>query len=618
MSRAASRESHAAPPLSFSTKRSKDPTASSTMAPMQRKVSLADRITCMLAKAHARHVYARFVRDARRGVAVQRRVLLEKIRRNANTAFGKSFGFADIRSPDEFRRRVPVLTYEDHQPYIERVKNGEIDAMFGAGTRVHMFALTSGTTDQPKYIPVTNYFLEEYRRGWNAFGIKALLDHPQAILRKIVQVTSRMDESVTAGGIPCGAITGLMAATQKRLVRKYYVTPECIARIDDPVAKYYTIMRLAVPVDVAFSITASPATQLKLARTADTHREELIRDVHDGTLSRSFDVPNEVRTELAPRLAADPEAARRLDGLVERRGALLPRDYWNLGFLANWTGGTMGFYLQDYPRYFGDVPVRDIGLLASEGRISIPIEDATPAGILDVASHYFEFIPRDEKDAASPITLAAHELEVGQEYFVLLTTSSGLYRYDLGDLVRVTGYFGQAPVIEFLSKGAHTASLAGEKLTEHQVVQAMERACRRLQMPVPSFTLAARWGETPHYVLHVDDPSATRMSADLADALDGELRAINLEYAGKRQSHRLGAVQANPLPAGFMAAWDLRQAQSRRKGNEQYKHRYLLCRPGEDAEFLMTRPGTSTGDTGRRTAAPPIPAGAAAPDPAQT
>ena len=583
------------------------------MGTMQRKVSFVDRITCMLGKAHARHVYARFVRDAHRAIAVQRRVLLEKLRRNADSAFGRDFGFAQIRSPEEFRRHVPVMTYEDHQPYIERVKNGEIGAMFRAGTYVHMFALTSGTTDQPKYIPVTNYFLAEYRRGWNAFGIKALLDHPHAILRKIVQVTSRMDESVTPGGIPCGAITGLMAATQKRLVRKYYVTPECIARIDDPAAKYYTIMRLAVPTDVAFCITASPATQLKLARTADMHRETLIRDVHDGTLSRTFDVPEEVRTALAPRLQPDPEAARRLASLVERHGALLPRHYWNLGFLANWTGGTMGFYLQDYPRYFGDVPVRDIGLLASEGRISIPIEDATPAGILDVASHYFEFIPRDEKSSASPITLAAHELEVGQEYFVLLTTSSGLYRYDLGDLVRVTGYFGQAPVIEFLSKGAHTSSLAGEKLTEHQVVQAMERASRRLQIPVPAFTLAARWAETPYYVLHVDSGDGRDISEALAAALEQELSAVNLEYAGKRQSHRLGAVRPNRLPAGFMAEWDLRQAQSRRKGNEQYKHRYLLCRPGEDAEFPMgAADGRSASEPERRHGTGPIPVPAAA------
>ncbi len=83
------------------------------------------------------------------------------------------------------------------------------------------------------------------------------------------------------------------------------------------------------------------------------------------------------------------------------------------------------------------------------------------------------------------LALRAHELEVGCEYFVLLTTSAGLYRYQLGDLVRVVGRVNAAPLIEFLNKGEHTCSLAGEKLTEHQVILAMDAAARRLaRVPV--------------------------------------------------------------------------------------------------------------------------------------
>jgi len=81
-----------------------------------------------------------------------------------------------------------------------------------------------------------------------------------------------MDESVTPAGIPCGAITGLMAATQKRLVRRYYVAPEVVSRSMTRRRSTTPSCGLAVPRDVAFLITASPATQLKLARAADTHR----------------------------------------------------------------------------------------------------------------------------------------------------------------------------------------------------------------------------------------------------------------------------------------------------------------------------------------------------------
>lgn len=557
--------------------------------------SLWDRLLLCPAKWHARDVYRRFAAAARRATAVQEQVLRARIRSNADSDFGRRHGFDRIGSAADFVRRVPIRDYEGHRPWIEKVKAGDIRALFGPGERVLMFALTSGTTQEPKYIPVTSRFLADYRRGWNAFGIKALLDHPAAFLRGIVQVTSRMDESRTAAGIPCGAITGLMAATQKRLVRKYYVTPQCLSRIEDPASKYYTIMRLALPADVAFLITASPATQLKLARAGAEHTAGIIRDVRDGTLRADLAVPAAVREALRPRLRPDPASAARLERIAAAHGRLLPRHCWDLAFLANWTGGTMGLYLADFPEYFGDVPVRDIGLLASEGRVSVPIEDGTPAGVLDVGSHFFEFVPADRIDEAAPPALRSHQVDVGGEYFVLLTTSSGLYRYDLRDLVRVVGFFGEAPVIEFLHKGAHVCSLAGEKLTEHQVVLAMARAARRTGSPVHSFVLAPLWGDPPRYRLHVETPegSPPDHAALLAAALDAELAAANIEYASRRRDGRLQAVCVNVLPAGFLAGDDLEQAARHRRGNEQYKHRYLLCRPGEDARFPLQAPAES-------------------------
>ena len=103
-------------------------------------------------------------------------------------------------------------------------------------------------------------------------------------------MTSPMEDHRSASGVPCGAITGLLAATQKRLVRRYYTSPLAIAGIGDSLAKYYTIMRLAIPRDVAWMVTANPATLLVLARTADDHRERLIRDIHDGTLTPEMPV----------------------------------------------------------------------------------------------------------------------------------------------------------------------------------------------------------------------------------------------------------------------------------------------------------------------------------------
>jgi hypothetical protein len=410
------------------------------------------------------------------------------------------------------------------------------------------------------------------------------MDHEGTFLRPIVQVSSPMDEFKTEAGIPCGAITGLMASTQQRLVRRYYVAPLCVADIPDAAARYYTIMRLGVPLDAAFMITANPATQLKLVRTADAHRDTLIRDIHDGTLSTTLDVPESVRRALRGRLKPDQVTARRLSALVDEHGALRPQDYWRLGFIANWLGGTMGLYRRDFTPWFGPTPVRDIGLLASEGRMSVPIEDETPAGILEVTSHFYEFIPAAEYGTDNPVTLRAHEVEVGHEYFLLLTTSSGLYRYDIGDQVRVVDWANEAPVIEFLNRGAHVSSLAGEKLTERQCVLAVERACAPMARTIDLFVLTPRWGDPPGYILHVEASAlpASEQSA-FAARLDQALGDLNVEYQSKRATSRLAAVSLNRLPDGYLTGLDEAAATGGR--SEQFKHRYLYTAPDADASF---------------------------------
>lgn len=538
----------------------------------------------LAARTHARRALNQFLAAAQQATAVQERVLREKLRRCADSALGRDLGLRHVRTYADFVRQVPILSYVDFEPYVERVKNGEVQALFGPGTRVLMFAKTSGTTHRPKYVPVTQAFLREYRRGWNAFGVKVIHDH-DCFLRPIVQVSSPMDEEYTRAGLPCGAVTGLMAATQKRLVRRYYVVPREVAYVADATTRYYCIVRLAAVHDVAFFVTASPATQLCLARTLGAHAEEIIRDVHDGTLRPPGEIPGDQRRRIARDLRPASAIARRLEGILARTGRLRPAEVWRLAFLANWTGGTMGLHLQDFPDYFGDVPVRDIGLIASEGRMTIPLEDGTPSGVLNVPDNFYEFVPAEEYGSTRPTTRRSHELDVGREYYILLTTSSGFLRYDIGDCVRVTGYHGQAPLLEFLHRGEHTSSLTGEKLTEQQVVLAFEACGATLAGAL--FVLAPRWGTPPHYCLHIEAAAVfdAEQRRRLAEDYDRQLQRINVEYASKRHSGRLGPIQVNVLPPGWLQLRDEHHASRQRAVNEQFKHRYLLNSVTADAAF---------------------------------
>src|SRR5690606_28034402 len=118
-------------------------------------------------------------------------------------------------------------------------------------------------------------------------------------------------------------------------------------------------------------------------------------------------------------------------------------------------------------------PLRDHGLSASEARMTIPFEDDDPAGVLDVAGNFYEFIPEEEYGKPSPRVLRAWELDPGANYYIILTTPGGLIRYDIADVVRCDGNYLGVPRLAFLHKGSHIANMTGEKLTAHHAARAV-------------------------------------------------------------------------------------------------------------------------------------------------
>src|SRR5215469_16525496 len=207
---------------------------------------------------------------------VQEALLLGILEHQAATAFGRDHRFDTVRTIEDFRRQVPVAGYEYVEPYITRVCRGETSALL-ADPRVHMFALTSGTTAVRKFIPVTQQYLDDYRRGWNIWGLKIFRDHPAARMRPILQMSGDPDEFRTESGIPCGAVTGLTAQVQKRFIRWLYSVPAYVGRIKDPHSKYYTALLLSIPRKVGWILAANPSTLINLARAGDQDKEALIR-----------------------------------------------------------------------------------------------------------------------------------------------------------------------------------------------------------------------------------------------------------------------------------------------------------------------------------------------------
>lgn len=550
-----------------------------------------DRIIARIARSHARRVYARFVRAAENVDQWQQRALDRALCGVRTSRFARDHGLDSVRTRADLRRAIPLQTYEDVRPYVDRVRDGDTAALFHSSNRVLMFATSSGTTAAQKLIPVTPEFVRQYRRGWNTFGLRVLEDHPAAMLRAILQSSGKFNESFTSAGIPCGAITGLLARTQKKIVRRYYVGAPQIANLADATARYYTLARFGLVRDVAWAVTANPATLIRIAQIANDHAESLIRDIQDGGLNADIVGDDATRGDLARLLRPDRPRAREIERIRAQHGVLRPRDYWKLEFAACWTGGSMGHYLPRLREWYGQIPVRDVGLLASEGRVSIPLEDGAAAGALDVEAACFEFIPSRESDSANPVVLSPRELEAGQDYIVVLTNDAGLVRYRLDDVVRVRGFLKQAPVVEFLHRAGRVASLAGEKLTENQVVAAVDAAAAELGLSLVDFLASPQWSDPPTYRFSF---ASDGIPAHFVDHLDRKLCAQNDEYSSRRKSGRLGVPICRIVSRDAFRRFEQSLIRSRGSSLEQFKRPCLLTKAGADESVFADDPASES------------------------
>jgi hypothetical protein len=513
--------------------------------------------------------------------------LLERILENlAETDFARQFGLARLRTIQDLRKALPVAGYERAAPFIERVKQGDRGALLAPGARLHMFAMTSGTTGTPKFIPITDAVYNAYRLSWHVWGVHALADHFDAFGARLLQISSRPDEQITPSGVPAGAMSGFTAYSQSRMIRRAYVSPPEVSAAADTAAKYYLACRLGLQVPRVMPMTANPSTLLGLAQAMNERQEELLRDLADGTLSAHVALDGTSRRRIESCLRPMPRRARELGAQARRLGRLYPRDVWQLPLIATWKGGTLGLYLRELPHYWGDAPVRDIGLIASEGRFTVPIHDEGSGGLLEVTGNFYEFVPEDQIDQPDPPAILPHETEAGRCYYIVPTTPSGLVRYHIGDVVRVVGHDGCTPILEFLNKGEHVSSLTGEKLTEHQVTLASEAALESLNLFLGNYCLAPAWGAVPGYTLLVEEGAVTPARATaLAAAVDKELARLNIEYQGKRASGRLAPVSVKTIPDGAWQTFDAQAVAARGGRIEQYKHKFLVNKVDFERRF---------------------------------
>lgn len=519
-------------------------------------MSLASTLIAIKARIAAQP----FLRAIKDPAGAQQRLLLSILERNQGTEYGKGYGFGSLKSLAAYQNNVPVIDYEGIRGRIKRMTEGETNILT-AETPV-LFAQTSGTTGEPKYIPVTRTCREG--GGTTVWIHHARRDHPRMFAGKIITVVSPAVEGHTPGGIPFGSTSGMVIKELPSIVQSAYAVPYGVYEVADYEAKYYALLRFAVAEKVSFFGTANPSSVLKLAEMADQLSEPLIRDIRDGTLGTEFEIAPNLRQELQPKLRADPARAHLLEKMRSARGGrLLPADYWpDLALIGCWKGGTVGAYLDRFPEWFNPdgrspVPVRDMGYLASEARMSIPVSDNGAGGVLSVHLNVFELVPAEDIDSRpddrdSWRFLGVGDVEIGCEYYVFITTTGGLYRYDMNDVIEVVGRHENAPVIVFRRKGRGMSNLTGEKLSVNQLIEAMERAAKESGLTADHFR-AEPDGETSRYFFKVEfaNPPDEATARKFLKAVDDHLAESNIEWKGKRGSGRLKAPVLQIMKPGW-------------------------------------------------------------------
>jgi hypothetical protein len=492
----------------------------------------------------------RFDAATRHPERTQSQKLQEIVGRNANTEYGRRYGFGAVRSVSDFQRNVPPTEYDALEPYIERICRGEPDVL--TSERPSMFATSSGTTGRAKYIPVTPAYLREYSHAVHVHTYRLFADFPD-LLRGQALVPSSSDlEGRTSAGIPYGAISGYLTRTQPAVIKRFYVLPYALSNVKDVDAKYYLMLRAAIDADVRLIVMPNPSSLTLLAEKLEAFADELIFDMRRGSLNSSFS-PHAQAANVKLSLRPNPERAADLAAVLRRSGRLLPREVWpNLRVISCWKGGTMPLYLRRLPELYGDCPVRDLGYMASEGRGGTPLVNSGAAGVLSITSHFFEFVPEDQVDRPNPDFLTCDQLEANKQYYVYFTTSGGLYRYHINDVVRVVDFYRNTPVIQFVRKGQGISSITGEKLTESQVTAALLQALELEPVSVEHFTACVALGRVPAYAFYLEGAQAESVDKlqRFARHVDRALCANNAEYEAKRTSQRLGPPVVRRVATG--------------------------------------------------------------------
>jgi hypothetical protein len=474
------------------------------------------------------------------------------LRRNAATQIGRAHAFAAIQTPDAYTR-VPLGEYADYVTPIEKVKTGTPAVL----TRdpVELLQPTSGSTAATKLIPCTPSLRREFKAAIDPWIASLYLAYPSLLFGRhywSISPTTRSPETASTQ-VPIGFADDAeyLGRAQRRLSRALLVVPPEIARVTNHEAfEYLTLLFLLHERGLRLISIWHPSFLTVLLKALPKHLPSLLRDIEWGSIAAGVAVPSRVRDRLLARGGPNPARAAQLRRL-DPAWPDFPQSIWpKLRVISCWTDGRAEPWLSELARAFPRAAIQGKGLTATEGIVSFPL-GRQGRRVCAVRSHFFEFIETETGRVRN-----AWNLTAGKTYAVVLTTGGGLYRYKLHDIVRVTGFFGQAPCLAFVGRDNLVSDIVGEKLSAQHVDDCLRAVEERHGLRFAFAMLApAVDGAPPGYVLHVQLAAGAAVDhAVLGSDLD-KLLCGNYHYRHARNIRQLQPLRVFNVCGDASAAY---------------------------------------------------------------
>lgn len=479
-------------------------------------------------------------------------LLFRLLKDNANTEYGKKYGFGEITTLEEFKARVPFSTYDDYAPYIERMIDNDEKDLITAYPIVH-YAVSSGSVGVPKRIPVSRETLDHYNlNSSNRYFAHAdeayRAAHGGKALRGKGLNTMEVSVRKTKNNVPMGAISGASVAEFRSFLPYVFTSPEEVIFPEEQMDMKYLKLRYALAErEVAFMMSAFMTGLVDLMNYLVANWPMFVEDIRTGTINTDIKLSPEMRAKLEAGLRPDPARADELQAAFEQGfdTPIVPRiwpDLCSVGSIG--AGGFIG-HTERMRAFLGpDVRIDFMVYAASEALMAVAPVDDKPEYVLLPDSCFYEFVPMDSDDEETTYTI--DQLETCRDYEIIITNLSGFYRYRIKDVIRVLGWYGNLPLVAFVYRKNQMLSIAGEKTNDEAVLWSVQQTGKEIGYRFADYCVYPDTDSDPgHYtvLLEPDRPLDQSEVPHVRDVLDDYLGQANTSYGTKVKTGVLGPLE---------------------------------------------------------------------------